>query len=142
MEQQSFRLPVITGEYLDFFSFHFFFFWTDQFILVYFARLFLPQPGDVDLPGVHSTKRGQGWGEIQLEPLALQSSGGHQAGGPRLLPSLTYQGEAQPAAGPVRAGSVQPGQLQSSPQPTVVSFPKKTQLSCQHVCRLVVCLFS
>lgn len=76
---------------------------------------------DVDLPGVYPAERGPGRGAIQLEPLAIQPAGGHQVGGPRLLPLHAAEGEARPAAGSVRAGAVQPGQLQGSAQPAVVS---------------------
>ena len=61
--------------------------------MIYWA-LSLLKLGDGDLPGVYPTERGPGWGEIQLEPLALQPPGSHQASGPSLLPLHTTQGEA------------------------------------------------
>lgn len=75
----------------------------------------------VDLPGVHPAERGPGRSAVQLEPLAVQPAGGHQAGGPSLLPLHAAEGATRPATGSVRAGAVQPGQLQGSAQPTVVS---------------------
>lgn len=77
---------------------------------------------DVDLPGVHPAERGPGWGAVQLEPVAVQSAGSHQAGGSRLLPLHAAEGETRPATSTVRAGAVQPSQLQGSTQPTVVSL--------------------
>lgn len=61
---------------------------------------------DVDLPGVHPAERGPGRGTVQLEPLAVQSAGSHQAGGSRLLPLHAAEGETRPATGTVRAGVV------------------------------------
>lgn len=82
---------------------------------------FLLKRRHVDLPGVHPAERGPGRGAIQLEPLAVQPAGGHPAGGPSLLPLHAAEGETRPAASSVRAGAVQPGQLQGGAQPTVVS---------------------
>lgn len=93
----------------------------DLHLTVIYRALSLLKLCDGDLPGVHPTERGQGWGEIQLEPVALQPPGGHQARGARLLPLHTAKGEARFTAGPVRAGAVQPGQLQGRAQPPMVS---------------------
>lgn len=98
--------------------------------------LSLLQLCDGDLPGVYPTEWGQGWGEIQLEPLAVQQAGSHQASGPSVLPLHTAQGEAWPATGSVRASSMQPGQLQSSAQPTMVSNTKKQMFKTRCFCLL------
>lgn len=82
----------------------------------------IPKCCDDDLPGVHPTEWGQRWGEIQLEHVAVQPTGGHQAGGPCLVPLHACQREAWPATATIRTSSVQPDNLQGSSQPPLVSL--------------------
>lgn len=105
VKKESVRAAVVHWDHIQFCC------WTLQSSRCSVVLFPLLKLSDGVLPGVHPTERGPGRGAIQLEPLALQPAGSHQAGGPGLLSLHTPQGEARPSTGPVRTSSLQSGQL-------------------------------